>query len=220
MKKNKKISILLADDHAILRHGLHQSLLQEGNFVVVNEAGTGREAVLRAEQYCPAVVIMDINMPELNGIESTRQILSANPGIKVIALSMHCDPAYIMKMMNAGAKGFLLKTCAFKELREAVYTVYAGKKYLCREALDIIDGQACNLDAVGLESPLQRLTIRETEVLQMIAEGHTSNGISEKLNISKRTVDIHRSNLMGKLNLSNTAELVRLAIKEKIIEIR
>jgi DNA-binding NarL/FixJ family response regulator len=219
MPKNNRISIILVDDHAILRHGLKQSLTQDENFIIIKETDNGRDAVKLVDKYCPDVVIMDINMPELNGIESTKQILLNNPDIKIIALSMHCDQIHVMRMINAGAKGFLLKTCSFDELRKAIYKVDSGDNYLCQEALNIVMESNLNPEFNATESPLSRLTIREKEVLQLIAEGNKSIEISEKLNISKRTIDIHRSNLMSKLKISNIPDLIRLSIKEKIIEL-
>ncbi|ACN15897.1 two-component response regulator protein [Desulforapulum autotrophicum HRM2] len=211
------ITILLVDDHDILRQSLKKALEEKPNVKVLQGACNGLDAVRLTEKHCPNIVIMDINMPDLNGIEAAKQIISKNPDIKIIALSMLCDEFNVKSMIQAGAKGFLLKTSSLEDLHTAILMVASGKSYLCPEALNIMMEDIQTPGDTKLLCPLQRLTLRERGVIQLIAEGYTSQEISEKLNISKRTVDVHRTNTMNKLKIHTIAGLTRFAVKEGLI---
>lgn len=209
-----KIKLLIADDHSIHQHGLCSAFEMEKEILWVKKAKSGHEAVELCKTYFPHVVIMDISMPELNGIEATKRILKENPGIKVIALSMHIEKVYINGMLNAGASGYILKSCSFRELMTGIQTVLDDRTYFCREVKSMIhlEGQVpVSDDSVSV---FQLLSGREREVLQLIAEGHKSRSIAQKLNISVKTVDIHRTNLKNKLNIHTIAELTKFAISE------
>lgn len=208
------IRILIADDHKIIRDGLRTLIEREADMEVVGEAQTGRQAIKIARQHHPDIVIMDITMPDLNGIDATRQILSEVKDVRVIALSMHSDKHFVEQMLRAGVSGYLLKDCAFEELNRAVHTVALGRVYLCSEvAGDVVHGF---LDQIKRDKALSAaaLTLREREVLQLIAEGHNTRTVSERLNISTKTVETHRKNIMEKLETTSIAELTKIALRE------
>lgn len=213
--KNAPLTLILVDDHSVLRHGLRNALEQKKNIRILGECDNGRDAVGLVEKMCPKVIIMDINMPELNGIETTRQIMAKCPDTKIIALSMLCDESSVMQMLDAGAKGFFMKTCSLEELYDAIQQVAAGKTALCEQAREIVVENALN--PTEKRSPVFRLTPREREILQLIAEGFTSKEIADKLSVTKRTVDIHRTNLTQKLNIKTIAGLTRFAVREGIV---
>ena len=208
------IKIVLADDHQIVRHGLRSLLSAEPDMEVVGEADNGRAVIRLVQDHAPQVVIMDISMPDLNGIEATRLILSETPGIKVIALSMHSDSLFVLNMFKAGASGYLLKDCALEELVKAVRTVMARKIYLSPGISDIVIKDF----VVGYSSPdssaYSILTNREREVLQLMAEGKTTNQIAESLCVSVKTVEAHRKQMMNKLDIHSVAELTKYAIRQ------
>lgn len=207
------IRVLLADDHRIVRDGLHALLEAEEDLEIVGEAEEGRTAVLLAAQTKPDVVIMDIGMPDLNGMEATRRIMEAVPGIKVIALSMHSDRRFVEGMFKAGAAGYLLKDAAYEELVRAVRTVVSGRPYLCPTiAATVIDGYVH--PAGGRDSVRNVLTPREREVLQLLAEGNSTKQIALSLEVSVKTVETYRSRLMEKLDLRSVAELTKYAVRE------
>ena len=214
----EKVRTIIADDHSILQHGLCQSLEMEGKFEVVAKADSGLSAIELAILHCPDLIIMDVSMPIINGMEATRQILKKNPEIKVMALSMHLEKIYVTGMLNAGALGYVLKSCSFKQLLTCIQTVLAGKYGFCPEVKQIIDqgGADSVTDAPSGEnvSIFSLLSAREREVLQLITEGHKSRKIAQKLNISVKTVDIHRTNLKAKLNIHSVAELTKFAISQ------
>jgi DNA-binding NarL/FixJ family response regulator len=208
------IRILLAEDHKIVREGLRFILAMEQDIDVIAEAGNGRMAVQLAIEVEPDVAVIDIAMPEMNGIEATRRILCEKPGIKVLALSMHSARRFVAEALSAGAKGYLLKDCASEELVRAIRTVAANETYLSPKVADLIvkdymkrlpDSQlpACTL-----------LSNREREVLQLIAEGHSTKEIAFTLEVSIKTIETHRLQIMKKLNLHSVAELTRFAIRE------
>lgn len=210
------VKIILADDHQVLREGIRSLLDKQTNMEVVAEAADGRTAVRLAREMNPDVVIMDIAMPDLNGIEATRQILSESPDIKIIVLSMHSDRRFVAEMLKAGASGYLLKNSAFQQLSNAIRTVLEGRNYLCPEIGDVvIDDYVKKLsgDEITENSPL---TAREREVLQLIAEGRSTKQIASKLNVSIKTADTHRQQIMRKLNTRSVAELTKYAIREGI----
>ena len=216
MLETKKIKIMIVDDHTIVRHGLCQSFSMEDNFEVIAEADSGRSAVSLALWHCPDIVIMDVSMPDLNGIETTKIILANNSNIKVVALTMHAEKVYVMGMLNAGASGYILKSSSFKELLKCIKTVLSGEIFFCQEVSRLIAGKNDRPVKDIRVSVFSLLSRKEREVLQLIAEGHKSNEIAKKLYISVRTVDVHRINLKKKLNINNVAELTKFAISEGI----
>ncbi|MCF6246360.1 MAG: response regulator transcription factor [Desulfobacula sp.] len=210
----KMIKIVIADDHSILQHGLCNSLELEKNIVVAGKAESGYEAIELAKKFRPDMVIMDVSMPGLNGIEATKQILKLYPVIKVMALSMHTERIYIAGMMQAGASGYILKSCSFNELLAGIHAIISGECYFCREVKHLVGG--VNNDNVDdpPASVFSLLSKREREILQLIAEGAKSRRIAEKLKISVKTVDNHRTRLKMKLNIHSIAELTKFAIAE------
>jgi len=210
----KKIKIILADDHSIVQHGLCHALEMEKSFQIIAKADSGHSAIELSNRLQPDMVIMDVSMPGLNGMEATKQIIAKNPEIKVIALSMHMEKIYVKGMMNAGASGYILKSCSFKELLKCIHTVLSGEHFFCHEVRHLIAGNEGEYSENNRVSVFSLLSKREREVLQLIAEGHKSRQIAEKLNISIKTIDIHRTNLKTKLNIHSIAELTKFAIAE------
>jgi DNA-binding NarL/FixJ family response regulator len=214
------ITILLADDHAIVRQGLSALLKTDARFKIIGEAKTGREAVDLAHTLKPGVILMDIAMPVLNGLEATRQILAANPAAKIVILSAHSDDEYIERMNAAGVAGFLEKQSSAEILTKAIGEVAAGRRFFSPsilKRLQNIPGKALNRDG-GLRANASRLTSREAEVLQLVAEGSANKQVAAALGISIKTVEKHRQNLMDKLNIHDTASLTRYAIAAGVIE--
>ena len=208
------IKVLIADDHQIVREGLRSMLEKEAGIKVVGEAENGRTTLRLARELTPDVIIMDVAMPDLNGIEATRQIVTEFPKIKVIALSMHDDRRFILNMIKAGAKGYLLKDSAFKDLAKAIRMVSAKQTYLSPEIADIVVKDYLATSSADESSAFSLLSPREREVLQLIAEGKTTNQIGEHLHISIKTVETHRAQLMAKLKVKGVAELTKYAIRE------
>ncbi len=208
------IKIIIADDHKIIRDGLASMIGREPDLEVVAEADNGREAVRLALDMNPDVVVMDIVMPELNGIEATQQISASNPKIKVVALSMHTDRRFVTRMLKSGASGYLLKDGAFKELAIAIRTVMAGQIYLTPRVQGVVVDEYLHNRDVDESTGLPTLTIREKEVLQLLAEGKSTKEVASHIHVSVKTVETHRQNIMKKLNLSTLAELVKYAIRE------
>jgi len=205
-----KIKVIIVDDHQMVREGLRSLLVGEKDMEVIAEAGDGWEGVRLAEKLAPDVVIMDIAMPELNGIEATRQILARTTGVRVMVLSMHSDKRFVERTLKAGASGYLLKDCAFEELVRAIRTVMAGQIYLSPGIASlVVRGYLEN----GLDSP-SVLSAREREVLQLITEGKSTREIGLLLHISIKTVETHRQQIMKKLHLRTVAELTKYAIRE------
>ena len=208
------IRLIVADDHVILRHGLSKSLQMEKDMEIIAQANNGRTAVQLAQELSPDVIIMDIGMPDLNGIEATRQIVKNSPKVRVIALSMHSAKKFIVEMFKAGASGYLLKDCEFDELVNAIRTVASGKNYISPSISGILV-ETCITDGVkNKESAFSTLTKREREVLQLITEGKTTKQTAKCLHISPKTVEAHRLNIMNKLNIDNIAQLTKYAIQE------
>lgn len=208
------ITILLADDHKIVRDGLRALLENQPDMKVIAEAENGRTAVQLARQKRPQVVIMDISMPDLNGIEATRQMIRELPDIKVIALSMHSDRRYILRMFRAGAVGFLLKDCAFEELVSAINTAIADQPYVSPSIAGVIIQDFVRSGSQISSSATDVLTAREREVLQLLAEGWATKEIASHLHLSVKTVETHRRRIMEKLGLHGIAELTKYAIRE------
>lgn len=213
-----RVRILLADDHSIVRKGLRVLLEAQPGFEVAGEAGDGREAVRLAEELKPDIVVMDIAMPQLNGIEAAGQIVKRSPSIGVILLSVHSDETYITRALTVGAKGYLLKDTADDDLVSAIRTVASGKPYFSPViAQTLLDDYKRYLEQRGLEDSYDLLTDREKEVLQLLAEGKSNKEAAAILNVSVYTVETHRTKLMQKLNLHNTAEIVLYAVRKKIV---
>ena len=212
------VRILLADDHGVVRKGVRFLLERQPGMEVVGEAADGREAVRLAETVNPDVVIMDIAMPLLNGIEATAQMVKRDPKIGVIILSMHSDEDYLLSALNAGAKGYLLKDSAEVDLVRAIQTVIRGTPFFSPEiAKTMLEDYMRFLQQRNLQDSYELLTEREKEVLQLLAEGKSNKEVATILDISVYTVDTHRMHLMQKLNLHNTAEIVLYAVRKKII---
>jgi DNA-binding NarL/FixJ family response regulator len=208
------IKVLIADDHQIMREGLRSLLEKEIDIQVLGEAEDGRMIQRMALELNPDVIIMDVAMPDLNGIEATRQIVAALPGAKVIALSMHDDRRFVLNMLKAGASGYMLKDCAFKDLAKAIRVVMSNKTFLSPEVADIVVKDYLSTTQPIESSAFNLLSPREREVLQLIAEGKTSALIGELLHISVKTVETHRQQIMVKLKIRSIAELTKYAIRE------
>ena len=220
MTTQKQISVMLAEDHAIVRQGLTALLKAAGRFQLVGEARNGREAVEQARTLRPDVILMDIAMPVLNGLEATRQILAANPAAKVIILSAHSDEVYVEKMNEIGVAGFLEKQTSAEILTKAIQEVAAGRTYFSPAIAKRLGATASRpRDREGLlKANGTRLTAREAEVLQLVAEGSANKQVAAELGISIKTVEKHRQHLMDKLNIHDTAGLTRYAIAAGVIE--
>ena len=214
-----KIHILIADDHTLLRNGISAILKDEQDMVIVGEANDGREAVRLAGQLKPNVVLMDIAMPLLNGLEATRQIKREHPEINVLVLTMYDNEEYFRKMLEVGASGYIIKRAAATELVSAIRAIYSGEAVLSPAITRLLLEDYLNHDLRNEKDDPNALSSREREVLQLIAEGKTSREIAEILNLSVKTVQSHRTNLMQKLDLHDRGELIKYAIQKKIIEL-
>lgn len=211
--------ILLADDHGIVRQGLRAVLSRDPSFEVVGESSDGREAVRLADTLQPDVVIMDISMPQLNGIEAAKQILKSSSRVSVIMLSMHSDETYIIRALSAGVKGYLLKESAEVDLVRAVQTVAQGKPFFSPAVTSaLLEDYMRSMQQRNLKDSYDLLTEREQEVLQLLAEGKSNKEAAAVLDVSTNTIETHRTNLMQKLGLHNTAEIVLYAVRKKIIQ--
>lgn len=208
------IRIIIADDHTIVRHGLTKLLQQEKDVEIVAQAQNGHSTLELARELSPDVIVMDVGMPDLNGIDATRQILRENPKIKVLALSMHSGRKFVVAMLKAGASGYLLKDCALEELTTALQTIMSGKVYLSPTITDIVVDSYVRQPSEPEQSAFSVLSQREREVLQLMAEGNTTKQIALRLHISPKTVEGHRLRLMSKLNIDNVAQLTKYAIQE------
>jgi len=209
-----KIRILLVDDHKIVRDGLRKLLEKEQALLVAGEAEDGRSAIKAVRELRPDVVIMDVAMPDLNGIEATRQLVADRPDLKIVALSTHSERKFVTEMLKAGAAAYLLKDCAFEELVTAIQTVVKGKIYLSPGIAGVvIENYVRNAPSVD-KSVFSLLSDREREVLQLMSEGKTTKEIAAHLNVSIKTVETHRTNIMTKLDIHSIAELTKYAIRE------
>ncbi len=211
--QSRKIRILLADDHKILRKGVQMLIDAQADMEVVGEARTGREAIEAARHLKPDVVVMDISMPDLNGIEGTRQICDELSGTKVLALSMHKDSVYVREILRAGARGYLVKDSEDDDLVRAIRSVHRGEAFLSPAISDVVLSDYRR----HVSNPVDLLTSREREVLTMVAEGKTNKEIAVVLNLSVYTVESHRGSVMEKLNLHNSGDMVRFAIRNGLI---
>ncbi len=209
-----KIRIVLADDHGVVRQGFRRILDAQPDMEIVGEASNGKEALELAAKFTPDVVVMDVAMPELNGIEATRRMSETAPRTRVLALSMHKDSVYVREILRAGARGYLLKDAVDEDLIAAVRAVSRGEGYLSPGVADAVLTDYRQ----HVTDPIDLLTSREREVLQLIAEGKTNKEIATTLNLSVYTVDAHRGRIMEKLNLHSTGELVRFAIRKGLVD--
>lgn len=209
------ISVMLVDDHALVRTGIRRILDDAGGISVVAEASSGEEAVVEAQKCKPDVVLMDIHMPGIGGIEATRKVLRANPKTRVIALTVHGDKPYAVQLLKGGAQGFLTKGCPAEEVVKAIKTVFAGQRYV---AADVAQDLALALLPGAESTPFDTLSQREMQVLLMLTEGQSIQEISDRLCLSPKTVSTYRYRLYEKLDVENDVELIRLAISHGIVE--
>jgi two-component system response regulator NreC len=215
----EKIRVLLADDHTILRAGLKMMLNAQPDIEAVGEASDGRQAISEAEKLSPDVIIMDITMPECNGIEATRQIKRLLPEVRVLILTMHANEEYLFQTLRAGAAGYMMKEAADTDLISAIRVVSSGRFYLSPSAQSMLVSDYLQRVHTGEErDSYSALTEREREILKLVAEGYTNSQIGERLFISPKTVDTHRTHVMDKLNLHSRAELVKYAMRRGLLE--
>jgi DNA-binding NarL/FixJ family response regulator len=208
------IKLILVEDHKILCETLMVALNQVDGIEVVSHANDGRKAILLARRLNPDVMLMDVSMPELNGMEACRQVREVSPQTRIIALSAYSDRRYVEGMLKAGAGGYVVKDCTIDELTSAIRLVYQGKTYLSPEVAEVVVGGFVNPDSMEANSKIYQLSPREKEVLQLVAEGRTTKQIAARLNLSEKTIETHRRQLMIKLDLRSIAELTKFAIKE------
>ena len=212
------IRILLADDHTIVRDGLRSLLERQPDMEVVAEAGDGRECVQLSGQHLPDVVLMDVAMPEMNGIEAARRIISNNPKTHVVMLSMHRDESYVLRSLKAGAKGYLLKDSPRDEVLAAIRAAAAGRPWLSAKVASLLrEDYVRQLESRGLDDTYELLTDREREILQLLAEGKANKEVASVLFISPTTVETHRGHILQKLGLHSTADLILYAVRKRII---
>ena len=212
------IRILLADDHTVVRDGLRALLEKQPDMTVVAEASDGRDSIRLAEEQSPDVVVMDIGMPSLNGIEATRRILAANPRTAVVMLSMHQDESYVLRSLKAGAKGYLLKDSLRGDVIDAIRAVAQGRSFLTRKVRCMLqEDYVRQMESRGLDDSYDLLTDREREVLHMVAEGKSNKEVAGSLNISPTTVETHRSHILQKLGIHSVPELILYAVRKGIV---
>ena len=215
-----KIRVIVADDHAIIREGLRVMLGNQPDIEVIGIAANGRQAVQLIDEHKPDVAVIDISMPELNGIEAIQQMLPRHPQTQVVVLSIHQTKPYVYRALKAGAKGYLVKETAGLEVVDAVRAVHRGERYLSQSIADLLTNETSrNLESSLDGNPLESLSMREREILQLVAEGKTSQQISERLSISPKTVDTYRSRLMHKIRVEDIAGLVKFAIQNGVISL-
>jgi DNA-binding NarL/FixJ family response regulator len=216
----QKIKVLIVDDHTLVRDGIRALLALVADVKVVGEAANGKEALEKVRKLAPDVVLMDLAMPIMSGLESTRRIRKRFPGTKVLALTQYEDREYIVPTIEAGARGFVSKTAAFSELASAIQAVYQGGSFLSPvAAAAVVEECQQKISSEGETDSYQNLTDREREMLKLVAEGYTAREISDMLVVSLRTVETHKTNLMKKLNIHNKADLIRFAIRRGIITV-
>ena len=214
------IRVILADDHAIIREGLRVMLGNQPDMEVMGVATNGREVLHLVDEHKPDVAVMDISMPELNGIEAIQQMLPRHPHMQVVVLSIHGTKPYVYRALKAGAKGYLLKETAGLEVVDAIRAVYHGERYLSQSIADLLTNASFrNLEGSIEISPLEALSSREREILQLVAEGKTSQEIAERLSLSSKTVDTYRSRLMHKIGVEDMASLIKFAIQSGVISL-
>jgi two-component system response regulator NreC len=216
----KKIRVLIVDDHTLVRDGIKALLALATDIEVVGEAANGMEALEKVKEYAPDVVLMDLAMPIMGGLEATRRIRKEFTGTKVLALTQYDDADYVVTVIEAGARGFVTKMSAFSELATAIQAVYRGESYLSPSAATaLVEEFQVKRGAEGEKDPYQQLTDREREVLKLLAEGYTAREIADMLVVSPKTVEWYRTSLMEKLNIHNKADLIKFAIRKRVITI-
>ena len=208
------IKVLLVDDHAIIREGLRSLLDKQSEMEVIADTDDGRKAIEFVRELSPDIVIMDITMPGLNGIEATRQITAEFPDVKVIALSIHSKRRFVADMLSAGATGYILKECLFDELVQAIKAVAAGGRYLSPMITDVVVSDYVKRLSATADSPFEALKAREREVLQLVTEGKSTKQIALELHVSTKTIEANRRQIMEKLNIHSVAELTKYAVRE------
>jgi len=208
------IKVLLVDNHAIIREGLRSLLEKQHEMEVIADTDDGRKAIELVRELLPNIVIMDITMPGLNGIEATRQITAEFPDVKVIALSIHSKRRYVADMLSAGATGYILKECLFDELVQAIKAVAAGGRYLSPRITDVVVSDYVKRLSATVDSPFGTLKTREREVLQLVVEGKSTKQIALELHVSTKTIEANRRQIMEKLNIHSIAELTKYAVRE------
>jgi two-component system response regulator NreC len=212
------IRVILADDHSVMRHGLRLILEQQEDFEVLGEANDGREAVSLAEALHPDVAVLDITMPNLNGIEAARQISDKQPNVAIVVLSMHADEGYVLRALKAGARGYLLKESPEGDFVSAIRSVSEGKAFFSPAVSRLlVEDYVRRLQDKDIEDSYELLTSREREILQLIAEGKSNKDVANMLNLSLYTVETHRSNILEKLNLHSVPELILYAVRKGVI---
>jgi DNA-binding NarL/FixJ family response regulator len=212
--------ILLVDDHQIMREGLMSLMAGEPDLEVVGDASDGRQAVQMAKRLKPDLVVMDISMPGLSGIEATRQIIDELGRVRVLALSMHADPRFVAGALEAGAHGYMIKDCTSQELLECIRTVAGGGTYLSPQVAEVVvKGFVRRLGEETGTPPASVLTPREREVLQLLVEGYTAKAIAERIHLGVKTVETHRRNIMEKLGLKNMVDLIKYAMREGVVSL-
>ena len=217
-RENMKYTVLIADDHGVVRKGLRLLLEQYPELAVIGEAANGREAVTMAAALSPQIVVLDVAMPILNGIEAAEQILKVNSKMGIIILTMHADESYLLRALNVGVKGYLLKESAEEDLLLAIRAVANGKPFFSRAINEtLLEDYMRMLKQQGLSDTFDLLTAREKEVLQLLAEGKTNKEVAQLLDVSPYTVESHRTNLMQKLGIHNTAEIVLYAVRKRLV---
>jgi DNA-binding NarL/FixJ family response regulator len=217
--ESSKIRVLLVDDHAILREGIKALLEKRENIEVVAEAANGREAIPKAIEACPDIVVLDVSMPLMDGLEATRQMKRDNPDIKILVLTMHDSEEYFFQLLRAGASGYVTKRTISRELVSAIEAVYRGESFFCPSMAKHLLSDYLRLDKNADHTEREELTPREREVVKLIAEGYTNQQIANLLHRSVKTIESHRSNILRKLNIHDSIELVKYAVRKKLIEL-
>ncbi|HJX12282.1 MAG TPA: response regulator transcription factor [Dehalococcoidales bacterium] len=214
----KKIKVLIVDDHTLVRAGIRSLLALVEGIEVVGEASDGKEALVKVRQLMPDVVLMDLAMPVMGGLEATRRLRKEFPGVKVLALTQYDDSEYVIPIIEAGARGFVTKMSAFSELAAAIQAAYQGDSYLSSSAATaLVEDIQQKIATDGEQDPYQQLTDREREVLKLVAEGHTTREIAEMLVVSPKTVEWYKSSLNNKLNIHSRTDLIKFAIRKRVI---
>jgi DNA-binding NarL/FixJ family response regulator len=215
----KKVRVLLVDDHAILREGIKALLEKQENIEVVAEAANGREAISKVAQFRPDVVVLDISMPLMDGLEATRQMKKESPDVKILVLTMHDDEEYFLQLLRAGASGYVTKRTVSRELVSAIEAVYRGESFFCPSMARSLLSNYLRLAKNTEHIEQEELTPREREIVKLIAEGHTNQQIAGLLHRSVKTIESHRANILRKLGIHDSTGLVKYAVRKKLIEI-
>jgi len=213
-----KIKVLIVDDHKLFREGIITLLFSAENIEVIAQAEDGQDAIDKAKHFKPDIVLLDITMPRMNGIEATKKLKALTPGIKIISLSMHSEKEYVKGALDAGADGYLLKNCTYRQLTDAIQSVYDGKKYLSEDITGlVISGYLSSSNSEASE--YEKLSTREKEIFLLFAEGKSTREIAELLFISVKTVNTHKQNILEKLELGSNSDLIKYALKNDLIRL-